>query len=54
MPVVAVDDIGAEKDRAKTKLLDATLGLGNRVVDVEHRNHTGTLELIRIRLAKLV
>ena len=54
MPVVAVDNIGAEKDRAKTKLLHAALSLGNSVVDVEHRNHTRALELARIRLAKLV
>src|SRR6266404_7335948 len=54
MPVVAVDNVGAKEYRAKTKLLHTALNLGNRVVDVEHRNHTGALELIGIGLAKLV
>src|SRR5437899_4787579 len=54
MPVVAVDNVGAKEYRAKTKLLHTALNLGNRVVDVEHRNHTSALELIGIGLAKLV
>src|SRR5688572_17833605 len=35
MPVVVIDDIGAQKDCPKAQLLDATARLSDRVVDAE-------------------
>src|SRR5262249_16557369 len=51
---MSVDDIGAEKYGAKPELLYATLSLGDGVLYVEHRNHTGADQFAGINLAKLV
>src|SRR5215475_2018896 len=51
---MSVDDIGAEKYGAKPELLYATLSLGDGVVYVEHRNHSGADQFAGINLAKLV
>src|ERR1044071_7793860 len=54
VPVVAVDDVGAEKYAAKAQLLDAAARFGAGVVGVKGRNHAGADELLRIGLAKFV
>jgi hypothetical protein len=51
---MSVDNIGAQKYGAKPELLHATLSLGDRVLYVEHRNHTGAEQFAGIKLAKLV
>src|SRR5215468_759305 len=51
---MSVDDIGAEKYGSKPELLYATLSLGDGVVYVEHRNHSGADQFAGINLAKLV
>src|SRR4030095_2882678 len=51
---MSVDDIGAQKYSPKPELLHAALRLGNRIVDVEDRNHTGAYEFACINLAKLI
>ena len=35
VPVIAVDNVGAQKNRAEAQRLDAATRLGDRVVDVE-------------------
>src|SRR5215510_9836181 len=51
---MSVDDIGAQKYGAKSELLYATLSLGDGVLYVEHRHHTGADQFVGINLAKLV
>src|SRR4030095_4513626 len=51
---MSVDCSAAQKYIAKPELLHAALRLGNRIVDVEDRNHTGAYEFACINLAKLI
>src|SRR5215510_368626 len=51
---MSVDDIGAQKYGAKPELLYATLSLGDGVVYVEDRNHSGADQFAGIDLAKLI
>src|SRR5262245_55493085 len=51
---MSVDDIGAQKYGAKSELLYATLSLGDGVVCVEDRNHSGADQFASINLAKLI
>src|SRR5262245_29332227 len=51
---MSVDNIGAQKYGAKPELLHATLSLGDGLLYVEHRNHTGADQFTGINLAKFV
>ena len=54
MPIMAVDDVGAQKDRAEAQLLDAALGFLNRAVNIERRDHAGADHFAGIGLAEIV
>jgi hypothetical protein len=54
VPVMTIDNIGAEKNCSKAQRLDAATGLSNRVVDVKRRNHAGAEELARTGLAEFI
>src|SRR5258706_2827742 len=54
MPVVTIDDVGAQKDRAKAQLFDAAADFVDSVIDVERRDHAGADHFPWIGLAEVV
>jgi hypothetical protein len=54
VPIMAVDDVGAQKDGPKAQLLDTAPSLSYRIIDVEGRYHSGADELARIGPTKFI
>ena len=54
VPVAAIDRIGTKKDAFEAELLHCALRFGDRIVDLERRDHAGTDQALRVHGAEVV